>query len=110
MPVSQKDPSWLKFMSLPKKTQIKLHAKPKLEIPDPVVLTKDFYHKIDKTIKREDHPLENQVQVDNIDKIMLGDSTINPNYSALHQYKQEKNLIRRESKLSYFSYFVKDCN
>jgi hypothetical protein len=46
-------------MSLPKKTQIKLHAKPKLKIPDPIVLTKDFYHKIDKTIKREDHPLEN---------------------------------------------------
>lgn len=73
-------------MSLPKKTQIKLHTKPKVVIPDPILQTKDFYQEKDKTIKREHHPLLpiKRKNHEVIDKVMVGDSTINPNYQALY--------------------------
>ena len=77
-----------------------MHNKPKVVIPDPVNLTKDYYKSKERTIKRENHPLEDKKRKNEelIDKIMVGDSTINPNYQALHQYKKEKKAIRKESK------------
>lgn len=59
-----------------------MHTKPKVVIPDPVMLTKDYYKAKEKTIKRENHPLlpEKRNKDQLIDKIMVGDSSNNPNY------------------------------